>query len=99
MSNCPQLLVERLSKSVPIFTITYVILSCRAQPECSEAELRRSRSIPTPSATAAGYPVCRRNDDCSEESFIQSNRNRGTITGPPLPHHRTCGSAYGGSAG
>jgi hypothetical protein len=23
----------------------------------------------------------------------------GTITRPPLPHHRTCGSAYGGSAG
>ena len=23
----------------------------------------------------------------------------GTVTRPPLPHHRTCGSAYGGSAG
>jgi hypothetical protein len=23
----------------------------------------------------------------------------GTVARPPLPHHRTCGSAYGGSAG
>jgi hypothetical protein len=23
----------------------------------------------------------------------------GTVACPPLPHHRTCGSAYGGSAG
>jgi hypothetical protein len=23
----------------------------------------------------------------------------GSLTAPPLPHHRTCGSAYGGSAG
>src|SRR5258705_186476 len=26
------------------------------------------------------------------------NRHRGTVAPPPLPHHRTCGSAYGGSA-
>jgi hypothetical protein len=23
----------------------------------------------------------------------------GSLAAPPLPHHRTCGSAYGGSAG
>jgi hypothetical protein len=73
-------------------------------------ELRaQMNSGPLPSRNAVDYAqqidahrrklgwVLPTNELILDKSFVTYNRVGGSLTAPVLPHHRTCGSASGGS--
>src|SRR5580704_899237 len=66
---------------------------------CSSARAFAPRFFPAPPRGECYLTLALRYDFTLKLSLMLGTIGiGGTITRPPLPHHRTCGSAYGGSA-
>src|ERR1700738_309645 len=77
--------------------------TCHTRNFRGDAMRHETPSRMTRSEEYGFYAIAERSyKECAQKThwlFVEENRHRGAIARSPLPHHRTCGSASGGSEG